>query len=333
MNSSLKKTFTYLCTFLILTCLYAPAFAFVLQGEHILELMAEKLGQAESLYISQKVIFYSISPATSSGDEDRASTAAGEDIVPLKEEDGLSEDDPGVAEYPTEPEMVEDQPVTTVVEMEASLRYLFPYAFRSDIVADDNQRIHVYANGEALTVIDGAVRAIPQTRFDFYKDLLLLRSRPELAERLSQLNVDLSVTSLGRYEGRICFVLGAQYPDESRTQIWIDQENFQPLRWVITTALYGFQTDKLEIRYLDWWQLNDNFWYPMRIEYYQNSVLVREVKVQRYEVDAAIPRELFNIEQLRSAYTTAAPVLSDSGDAKPVSDVQEALEEFSKMFE
>ena len=127
--------------------------------------------------------------------------------------------------------------------------------------------------------------------------------------------------------------LGEQYPDESRTQIWFDQENFQPLRWIITTALDGFQTDKLEIRYLDWWQFNDKFWYPMRIEYYQDNTLVREVKVQRYEIDAAISQELFNIEQLRFAYPMAAPVLSDSGDSKPVSDVQEALEEFGKMFE
>jgi len=340
MTSRLNKILLWVCVLLAVVCFLPRAFAFVLQGEHILELMAEKLGQAESLYISQKEIFYSIRPAPSSGDEDQANATAGEataspddEVKPPEKEVKLPEDEPGAAHYPSSSETVEDKPVITVVEMEASLRYLFPYAFRSDIVSDDNQRIHVYANGQALTVIDGAVRAIPQTRFDFYKDLLLIRSRPELAERLSQLNVDLSVTSLGRYEGRVCFVIGAQYPDESRTQIWVDQENFQPLRWVITTALDGFQTDKLEIRYLDWWQFNDNFWYPMRVEYYQAGMLVREVKVQRYEVNAAIPQALFNIQQLRSAYPMAAPALSDSGDSRPVSDVQEALEEFGKMFE
>jgi len=289
--------------------------------------------QADSLYNEQKGIFYSISPAPSSGDEDQAKTAAGEDVAPLEQEIEPPEEDPGAADYTTAPEAVEVKPVATIVEMEASIRYLFPQAFRSDIITDDNQRIHVYADGQALTIIDGATRAVPQTRFDFYKDLLLIRSRPELVERLTRLNVDVSISSLGRFEGRIYFVIGAQYPDESRTQIWVDQENFRPLRWIIAPGGVGFQSDKLEIRYLDWWQFNDSFWYPMRIEYYQEDMLVREVKVQRYEVDASIPAELFDIEQLRSAYPPAESVSSDSGDSRPVRDVQEALEEFGTMFE
>jgi len=306
-----------------MVCFYPRAFAFVLQGQHVLELMAKKLGQAEGLYISQKVTFYGISPPPSSGDAEEETTAGTEEVTP-------SGGHPGAEDQPFAPE---DEPVSTIVEMEETLRYLFPEAFRSDIITEDNQRIHVYANGEALTIIGGAIRATPQTRFDFYKDILLIRSRPELVERLTRLNVDVSVSSLGRHEGRIFFVIGAQYPDESRTQIWVDQENFRPLRWIITAGAGGFQSDKLEIRYLDWWQFNDTFWYPMRIEFYQDNVLVREMKVQRYEVDASISRELFDIEQLRSVYPLASPVLSDSGESEPVSDVQEAIEEFGKMFD
>jgi outer membrane lipoprotein-sorting protein len=309
----------------MMVCFYPRAFAFVLQGEHILELMAEKLGQAESLYITQKVIFYNISPQPVSADPDQADPDR-ENTSPVAVPESASD----AEDYPT---ALENEPVATIVEMEASIRYLIPQAFRSDIITDDNQRIHVYASGQALTIIDGATRAIPQTRFDFYKDLLLIRSRPELVERLTRLNVDMSISSLGRFEGRIYFVIGAQYPDESRTQIWVDQENFRPLRWIIAPGAVGFQSDKLEIRYLDWWQFNDSFWYPMRIEYYQDDILVREIKVQRYEVDASIPAELFDIEQLRSAYPPAESVSSDAGESRPVSDVQEAIEEFGKMFE
>jgi hypothetical protein len=170
----------------MMVCFYPRAFAFVLQGEHILELMAEKLGQAESLYITQKVIFYNISPQPVSADPDQAdpdreNTSPGEDVA-------VPESASDAEDYPT---ALENEPVATIVEMEASIRYLIPQAFRSDIITDDNQRIHVYASGQALTIIDGATRAIPQTRFDFYKDLLLIRSRPELVERLTRLNVDM----------------------------------------------------------------------------------------------------------------------------------------------
>jgi outer membrane lipoprotein-sorting protein len=318
-----KETLAFLLIFLASACFCPRSFAFVLQGPHVLELMAEKLGQAESLYVSQKVTFYNISTPPATGETEEETGITVEDIGPPG-------DDPDAESLPTPAEY---EPQTMIVEMEESLRYLFPEAFRSDIVTDENQRIHVYANGEALTIIGGASRATPQTRFDFYKDLLLIRSRPELVERLTQLNVDVSVSSLGRFEGRIYFVIGAQYPDESRTQIWVDQENFQPLRWIISPGAGGFQTGTLEVRYLDWWQFDENFWYPMRIEFYQDNVLVREMKVQRYEVNASISRELLNIEQLRSTYPQASPALSDTGESEPVSDVQEAIEEFSKMFE
>ncbi len=323
MEPRLKGILKYVCIFLAIACFCPRASAFVLQGPHILELMAEKLGQAESLYISQKVTFYNIVSPPAAVETDEETGITEEDIGP-------SGNDPGAESLSTPAEY---EPQATIVEMEESLRYLFSEAFRSDIITDDNQRIHVYANGEALTIIGGASRAIPQTRFDFYKDLLLIRSRPQLVERLMQLNLDASVSSLGRFEGRIYFVIGAQYPDESRSQIWVDQENFRPLRWIISPGVGGFQTGVMEVRYLDWWQFNDNFWYPMRIEFYQDNVLVREMKVQRYEVDAAISRELFDIEQLRSMYPQASAVSGDTGQSEPVSDVQQAIEEFGKMFE
>lgn len=322
MTPSSNKILLYVCV-LILIAFCPRAFGFVLLGPHILGLMTEKMGQAESLYISQKVTFYNITPPPATAESKEETGITEEDIGPSRNDSG--------AESP--PVLAGDEPPRTIVEMEESLRYLFPEAFRSDIITDDNQRIHVYVNGEALTVIGGTSRTTPQARFDFYKDLLLIRSRPELVDRLTQLNVNVSVSSLGRFEGRICFVVGAQYPDESRNQIWVDQENFRPLRWIIRTGAGGFQDDLMEVRYLDWWQLKDNFWYPMRIEFYEDNVLVREMKVQRYEVDASISRELFNIEQLRSMYPQAPPVLSDTGESESVSDVQQAIEEFSKMFE
>ena len=328
MKPRLYKILPYVCVLIFISCFCPRAFAFVLQGQHILELMAEKMGQAESLYVVQKITFYNISPTPQS--DQAAAPAEDKETGIIEEKIGPYGEDPDTQNL-TAP--TEYEPQTTIVEMEESLRYLFPEAFRSDIITDDNQRIHVYVNGEALTIIGGASRAVPQTRFDFYKDLLLIRSRAGLVERLTQLNVDVSVSSLGRFEGRIYYVIGAQYPDESSTQVWIDQENFRPLRWIISPGAGGFQTGIMEVRYLDWWKFGDNFWYPMRIEFYQDNILVREMKVQRYEVDASISPDLFDIEQLRSIYPQALPVLSDTSDSEPVSDVQEAIEEFSKMFE
>jgi len=317
MSSRFKKTIGLVSIVLAVAWFHATASAFVMHGQHILELMTEKMGQAESLFISQKVIFYRIEPQSATPMADKPATGAADAAAEtLVEKDQASE-------------VVEPD----AIEMDESLRYLISEAFRSDIITDDIQRIHIFDNGEAFTIIGGAARATPQTRFDLYKDILLLRSRPQLVDRLSRLNVDVSVSSLGRFEGQIAYVIGAKYPDESVDQLWVDQATFLPLRWIIADGASGFRPNPLEIRYHDWWQLNDTFWYPMRIEFYQNSLLVRSIKVRRYEVDPSFSRDLFDIQQLRSTYPEAAPELSDSGESESVSEVQRTIEEFSNMFE
>jgi hypothetical protein len=231
------------------------------------------------------------------------------------------------------PQAVEMELAPDTIEMEETLRYLFSNGFRSEIMTVDNHRIHIFADGQAFTVIDGAAQLNPETRFDLYKDVLLFRSRPELANRLSLLNVDVSLSSLTRFEGQIAFSIGAEDADEPVAQLLVDKESFRPLRWIIANDRAGYGVAHLEIRYLDWRQLDDSFWYPMRIEFFQNDALVRSIQVQRYEVNPSFSPELFDISALRSTYPTAAPALSGSSESEGVSEVQKTIEEFRKMFE
>jgi len=93
------------------------------------------------------------------------------------------------------------------VELEETLRYVFPEAFRSDILSKNVERIQVVSKGVVLTVIDGKVTAEPETRFDRYKDILLYRSRMLLEQRLSILGVDVKMSSVGRFEGKPAYNL------------------------------------------------------------------------------------------------------------------------------
>jgi hypothetical protein len=314
-----KKYLGFACIVLMLACFHASAIAYVLHGKHILDLMTEKIGQAKTLYISQKVTFYNYEPPPQIPD---TGDAYRDDASQMKTTNADMDTEAVVA--------AQDYPAPEVVEMEESLRYLISEAFRSDIITDSNQRIHVSTNGEALTIIDGTARAASQTRFDLYKDVLLFRTRPELVERLFRFGIDVSVSSLGRMEDRIAYVIGAQYPNESVDQLWIDHETFRPIRWIIVGGGGGFSSNPLDVRYLDWWQLDDTFWYPSRVEFYQDNLLVRSIKVQRYEVNPELSRDLFDIQQLRYTYPQVNP---SSDEPENVSDVQQTIEEFSKMFE
>jgi hypothetical protein len=126
------------------------AAAFVLQGQHILELMTEKLGQAQSLFISQKVVFYNIGEQPAAVEESEADTLSADDSQP-----SISEQDD------TSPQLEEVELAPDKIEMEETLRYLFSNGFRSEIMTDDNHRIHVFAEGQAFTVIGGAAQLNP----------------------------------------------------------------------------------------------------------------------------------------------------------------------------
>ena len=50
-------------------------------------------------------------------------------------------------------------PEDATTQLDETIRYLYPKAFRSDIQSDFAHRIHVVANGQSLTVLDGKITA------------------------------------------------------------------------------------------------------------------------------------------------------------------------------
>ncbi len=218
------------------------------------------------------------------------------------------------------------------VELVETLRYVFPETFRSDILSKNVERIQVLSKGVVLTVIDGKVAAEPETRFDRYKDILLYRSRMLLEQRLSILGVDVKVSSLGRFEGKPAYVLGAQYPDETVPQIWFDKDSFRPFRWIIMSRTGESSDDSLEVRYLKWGK-SGKTWYPMRIKFYKNDILVREINVQNIKVNPSFSKDLFDIEYLKSIYKPAAPAVPDQSESEELDEVQKTIEEFKKIYE
>jgi hypothetical protein len=175
---------------------------------------------------------------------------------------------------------------------------------------------------------------VPATanRFDRYKDILLYRTREGLAERLLELGVDVSVSSLGRFEGEIKFVIGAVYPDESVSQIWFDRETFLPSRWIIQGNGGSSGSDVLEVRYLTWWKSGQSR-YPSRTEFYQDGKLVRVNQVKSFREGDIFSDDLFDIEQLRSFYPVAPEQPLVPGESEEPSEVQKTIDEFRRVFE
>lgn len=221
----------------------------------------------------------------------------------------------------------DDNPSMSADELSETLKFKFPKTFRSDIVSENIQRIRILSDRSVFTVIDGKISDEPENSYDHYKDLILFRSREILQERLSNLGVDVKVTSLGRFQGKPAYVLGAQYPDETSPQVWLDKETFLPFRWIMASNA----TQNLEVLYLDWKKLNQT-WYPMRIEFFSNGNLVREIHVQDIEVNPSFQADLFDIQQLKSLYPKDAPAEPKNGGKEEPDEVQKTIEEFKKIY-
>ena len=209
-----------------------------------------------------------------------------------------------------------------------SVHYSFPNRFRSDINAESIHRVHVAAGQAALTVIDRRIVAETGSLFDRYKDLLLMRSRPLLEKWLAAQGIDTRRTSAGRYNDTLAFIIGAQYPDESVSQVWVDKATFRPLRWLIKTDEPLVR--EFEIRYLQW-QAIGNGWYPWKVEFYENQMLVRQIEVRLVSPENDIAPAMYDITALKQQYSGVdGPQMPE--DETRVNEVQDTIDSFKKRF-
>ena len=209
-----------------------------------------------------------------------------------------------------------------IEEISETLSYRFSDAFRSDSHSEKMNRIHVDTRDDTLTVYDEKVSLDDHHLFDRYKDLLLFRSRVLLQERLATLGVNVGLTSLGRFEQAPVVILGAEYPDESLPQVWIDKQTFRPIRWLIPQTDANENTALFEIRYLQWQQF-DGLWYPMQIQCFQDRQLIREMRVQTLAANEAISDDLFDIGYLRARYALQEAPGQDLPVLVPQDDIPE----------
>jgi len=217
------------------------------------------------------------------------------------------------------------------VEFYQNLKYDFPEKFRSEILGENREWIYVRAKEESITVVDGKVVDFDEILFDRYTDILLYRSRNTLQRRLLTFGIDLSVSSLGRFQDRIVYLVGAKYPDKSKPQIWFDKDSFRPVRWIMMGDALGDGLETLDVTYMNWKQI-DNAWYPMNVEFYQNGNKVREVAVVDIEVNPVFSQEQFEIDRIRSIYPSMSVDRSVSDESDPLYEIKKSIEDFKRIY-
>ncbi len=209
------------------------------------------------------------------------------------------------------------------------LRYHLPERFRSDIETPELKRIYIASADASLTVLDGRVVSETDHWMDHYKDIFFYRSRERLETRLRETGIDVSVTSLGRFDGKIALVIGAQYPNESSPQLWVEKEGFLPLRWLFRPGDSASGMASLEIRYSEW-RRHSQAWYPIRIDFLEGGALVRRIQVEGMELNPGLSEAVFDLERIRKSCVHESGNTSSEPER---SDVEKKIDEFRRIFE
>jgi hypothetical protein len=220
----------------------------------------------------------------------------------------------------------------SVVQARETVRYVFPDTFRSDSVSEFAARTRLIAGEDGVTIVDGRVASKDDYAFDTYNDILMYRSRPLLSRRLSDLGVNIQSSSFERFQDRIVLVLGTETPDETVSQVWVDKETFKPVRWLMPGQADDGRRLMREVRYLDWRQVN-SVWYPMHMEFYEEGVLLREIRVERMKVNLSFPQALFDVARLRVEHAALEDDAGDETVSEELNEVQESIDEFRKKYE
>jgi hypothetical protein len=317
-----------------------------LTGPAVLDTMLKQIGPAKTIVVRQRV--ESVIPAGLAGSEVEAAAvlpppaamaAEAAELAPGAEATTTG-GDAAVDALAAAGPLADAQPAHPPIRTE-ELIYQLPGGYRAEIRSDAIQRLYLEVGGEALLVIDGRLESQGSGWFERYKDLLLFTRRLALHRHLARKGVDLGVASLGLWEARPVYVLGARFPDAAPAQIWVDKETLLPLRWLWQLPLDGAidRSDgeavrRFEIRY-DRWQLFGKRRYPLRVQFFENHVLVRTLMAENIVVDAEVDAKLMDLEAVRQAALPPEENLAPEevvGDPA-VDEIQEAIDIFKKRYE
>lgn len=211
------------------------------------------------------------------------------------------------------------------------LSYRYPRSFRLESHSENIHRIFLFVDSETLEIAGNQRVPERENIWDRYTNLLFYRSGELLTERLRLTGIDVMVSSLGRFEGKPCYVLGAQYPDPASPQIWIDKDTFLPFRWLVPESSPGKRGQIVEFRFLDW-QKKRKAWYPMHVQIMEGKSPGREIYVEGLEVNSTLDGSLFDIGILKKRYPVSATLRPNPVEPVPRSDIQKTIEDFKKRY-
>ena len=171
-----------------------------------------------------------------------------------------------------------------------------PDYYRLDRALPEKKTITICNRGETFTFVDGKRTPHVMDGTILFKDLLIKRSVDDITALLRSRNVDVDRMALGRFEGKIAYIIGAGETEAELPQLWIDKESFLPIRFIMREKKNNAVVT-VEIRYLNYGSIAGKFQYPSNIEFYYDGKLSLRYHAQEVRINIAIPDRVFDIRE------------------------------------
>ncbi len=129
-----------------------------------------------------------------------------------------------------------------------------------------------------------------------FPTIFFQKSVVDLLNALSFLGVDTHTVGIDRIDRKVVFVVGKALDQAPGSRLWIERERGLPLRFV-GVGISGGEAVVLRAEYLDYRQMNKDFWFPGKIEYYSNDTLLAVSILRNISINENLPENLFKIPE------------------------------------
>ncbi len=145
----------------------------------------------------------------------------------------------------------------------------------------------------ALKLVKGPIAdPLPTLLFPAGADLDQKLQR--IVAQLKGLGVDTTVSALGRFNGTVCYIIGARSFEADRPQLWLDKETFLPLRLIHFPTHEGKKVRR-ELRWLEFGSSTTGEFFPRILEVWEAGKRSERAEVEKVEVNTKVPETIFDL--------------------------------------
>ncbi|UCD84518.1 MAG: hypothetical protein JSU92_14825 [Deltaproteobacteria bacterium] len=180
-----------------------------------------------------------------------------------------------------------------------------PDKARLEISLPQEKRILVSQGKQSVSL--AAKRIVPEDKTELrqrliFRDLILLPSTTAILRLLREEGIDATKVALGRYKGKVSYIIGAREGEENVPQLWIEKERLLPLRFIGRVTIER-AIKKIEINYQDYRYLNGGHSYPFQVEFYTDGKLTQCFRAKEIYENPKLVKGMFDIASIKKKYS------------------------------